>query len=129
VPAAANSPTPFIENDAVLGDLDARFGGNFLNEDTIVKLAPDKGYSTALIGKVGPTFLFDHTERTGSLTLVVDDATGTPQGIPLSVELAERMKAAGLAPATPGRGPNGTAGNSTTPGTRVANVTQQDYSH
>ena len=37
------------------------------------------------------------------------------------------MKAAGLAPATPARGANGAAGNSTTPGTRVANVVQQDY--
>ena len=127
VPSAANSPTPFIENDAVLGDLDAHFGGNFLNEDTIFKLARDKGFSTAIIGKVGPTLLFDHTERSGSQTIVIDDATGSPQGIPVSAELAERMKAAGLAPATPGRGANGPSGNATTPGTTVANVVQQDY--
>ena len=82
--AAADSPTPFIENDAILGDLDGHFGGNFLNEDTIFKLARDKGYSTALIGKVGPTFLFDHTERSGAGTFVIDDATGTPRGIPLA---------------------------------------------
>src|SRR5580658_293794 len=44
VAAANGSPTPFIENDAVLGDLDALFGGNFLHEDTILKLARDKGY-------------------------------------------------------------------------------------
>lgn len=127
VPSAANSATPFIENDAVLGDLDAHFGGNFLNEDTIVKLAHDKGFSTAIIGKVGPTLLFDHTERTGSQTIVVDDATGSAQGIPVSAELAERLKAAGLAPTTPGRGANGAAGNATTPGTTVANGVQQDY--
>src|ERR1700742_1948145 len=29
VPSAANSVTPFIENDAVLGDVDAHFSGNF----------------------------------------------------------------------------------------------------
>ena len=127
VPNAANSPTPFIENDAVLGDLDAQFGGNFLNEDTIVKLARDKGYSTAMLGKHGPTLLFDHTERTGSRTIIIDDATGTAQGIPVSLEMAERLKAAGLATATPSRGANGAAGNVTTPGTKVANVAQQDY--
>jgi arylsulfatase A-like enzyme len=121
VPNAANSPTPFIENDAVLGDLDARFGGNFLHEDTILELAREKGYSTAAIGKHGPTLLFDHTERSGSQTIIVDDATGTARGIPVSAELAERLKAVGLAPAAPGRGANGVAG------TRVANVVQQDY--
>ena len=127
VPSAANSPTPFIENDAVLGELDAHFGGNFLNEDTIVKHARDKGFSTAIIGKIGPTLLFDHTQRSGLPTIVVDDATGSAQGIPLSTELTERLNAAGLAPATPGRGVNGIAGNATTPGTKVANIAQQDY--
>jgi arylsulfatase A-like enzyme len=127
VSSSANSPTPFIENDAVLGELDAQLGGNFLNEDTIVKLARDKGYSTAMIGKHGPTLLFDHTERTGSQTIVFDDATGTAQGIQVSLEMAERLKAAGLATATPARGANGAAGNATTPGAKVANVVQQDY--
>jgi len=126
-PSAADSPTRFIENDAVLGDLDAHFGGNFLHEDTIVKLARDKGFSTAVIGKLGPALLFDHTERSGSQTIVIDDATGSTRGIPLSAELADRLKAAGLAPATPGRGVNGAAGNATTPGATVANVAQQDY--
>jgi Type I phosphodiesterase / nucleotide pyrophosphatase len=63
VPSAGNSPMPFIENDAILGDLDSHFGGDFLGEDTILKLARDKGYSTAAIGKLGPTLLFEHTER------------------------------------------------------------------
>src|SRR6266566_438440 len=127
VPNAAGSPTPFIENDAVLGDLDAHFSGNFLNEDTILKLAREKGYSTAAIGKHGPTLLFDHTERSGTQTIIFDDITGTPQGIPLSPEIAERLKAAGLPMATPPRGANGIAGNVTTPGTKSANVIQQDY--
>jgi arylsulfatase A-like enzyme len=127
VPSASNSTTPFIENDAVLGDLDGHFGGNFLNQDTIVKLARDRGFSTAIIGKLGPTLLFDHTERSGSQTIVIDDATGSALGIPVSAELAERVKAAGLPPATPSRGANGFAGDATTPGTRVANGVQQDY--
>jgi hypothetical protein len=126
VPSVA-SPTPFIENDAVLGDLDARLGGNFLNEDTILKLARDKGYSTAAIGKLGPTLLFDHTERTGSQTIIIDDATGTERGIPVLPELAARIKDLGLPAATPPRGANGVAGNATAPGTKAANVVQQDY--
>jgi hypothetical protein len=128
VASAANSPTPFIENNAVLGELDAHFGGNFLNEETIVKRARDKGFSTAIIGKVGPTLLFDHTQPSASpTTIVVDDATGSARGLPLSAEFAERLNAAGLAPATPPRSVNGNAGNATAPGTKVANVAQQDY--
>src|ERR1035438_8643330 len=34
VAAADGSVTPFIENDAVLGELDDHFGGNMLNETT-----------------------------------------------------------------------------------------------
>ena len=32
---------------------------------TILKIARDEGFSTAAIGKLGPTLIFDHTERTG----------------------------------------------------------------
>ena len=35
VPGAAGSMTPFLENDAVLGDIDAHFAGNYLDEATI----------------------------------------------------------------------------------------------
>jgi hypothetical protein len=127
VPSVANTVTPFLENDAVLGEADEHFSGNYLNEATILKLARDKGYSTASIGKVGPALIFDPTERTGNLTILVDDSTGTPRGIPLSPEVTDRLKAAELPLATPGRGDNGKAGNLTTPGTRSANTVQQDY--
>jgi hypothetical protein len=127
VPGAGNTLTPFLENDAVLGDVDEHFAGNYLDEATILKLARDKGYSTASIGKIGPALIFDPTERSGNQTILVDDATGTPRGIPLSSEVTERLTALGLPAATPSRGPNGTAGNLTTPGTRSANVGQQDY--
>ncbi len=127
VPGAGGSVTPFIENDTVLGDLDAHFGGNFLDEDTLLKLARDNGLSTAAIGKVGPTLLFDHVDRSGNGTIIVDDWTGTARGIPLSGEMTEHLKGAALPLATPPRGPNGNAGNATTPGTRSANVGQQDY--
>jgi hypothetical protein len=127
VPGAGNSVTPFLENDAILGDIDAHFAGNYLNEATILKLARDKGYSTAAIGKLGPALIFDPTERSGNQTALIDDATGTPRGIPLSAEVTDRLKAAGLPLATPSRNANGKAGNVHTPGTLSANVVQQDY--
>ena len=127
VPGAGNSLTPFLENDAVLGDIDEHFAGNYLNEATILKLARDKGYSTAAIGKIGPALIFDPTERTGNQTILVDDATGSPRGIPLSAEVIDRLKAAELPLTAPSRGANGKAGNVNTPGTLSANVLQQDY--
>src|SRR5579862_918426 len=127
VPGAGKSLTPFLENDVVLGDADEHFSGNYLDEVTILKLARDKGYSTASIGKIGPTLIFDPTERSGNQTVLVDDATGTPKGIPLSQEVTQRMQTASLPLATPSRGENGKAGNMSTPGTTTANVVQQDY--
>ena len=87
--------TPFIENDQVLAELDDHLGENYLNEETILKLARLRGYSTAAIGKLGPAFIFDHTAWSGFHTVVIDDATGTT-GVPLSEEVAAAMKAAGL---------------------------------
>jgi len=127
VPGAGKSLTPFLESDPVLADVDEHFSGDYLDEATILKLARDKGYSTAAVGKIGPTLIFDHTERTGTQTIIIDDATGSPKGIPLSAEMTDRLKAANLPLAAPPRGENGKAGNMTTPGTHSANVVQQDY--
>ncbi len=127
VPGAGDSLTPFLENDPVLGDVDEHFSGDYLNEETILKAAREAGFSTATIGKLGPALIFDHTERTGQHTFVVDDMTGRPGGIPLSGELKQRLSAAHLPEQAPTRGDNGKAGTSTVPGTDVANVEQQNY--
>ena len=124
---ARNSSTPFLESDPVLADVDEHFAGNYLDEATILKLARDKGMSTASVGKVGPALIFDHTERTGAHTILVDDATGSDKGIPLSPEMSERLKAAGLPLVTPARGANRNFGTMSTPGTLTANIAQQDY--
>jgi hypothetical protein len=79
VPTAGGSVTPFIENDPILGDIDAHFSGNFVDEDTILFAARRQGFSTAAIGKLGPTLMFDHTERTGEATVTIDDSTGSKQ--------------------------------------------------
>jgi predicted AlkP superfamily pyrophosphatase or phosphodiesterase len=127
VPGAGSSLTPFLESDVALGDVDEHFAGNYLNEATILKLARDKGYSTASIGKIGPALVFDPTERSGEQTILVDDATGTPKGISLSAEVSERLKSVSLPLAAPTRGVNGSPGNVAKPGTLSANVVQQDY--
>jgi arylsulfatase A-like enzyme len=127
VAASGGSVTPFIEQDAILGDVDEHFGGNFVNEETILSMARRKGYSTAAIGKIGPTLMFDHTERSGEQTVVIDDATGGDHAIPLSQEMKDRLAAAGLPLKTVARGDNSKAGDDKTPGTTVANVAQQGY--
>ena len=127
VPGAGDSLTPFLESDPVLGDVDEHFAGDYLDEATLLKAARQVGISTATIGKLGPVLIFDHTDRTGEPTIVVDDSTGTPNGIPLSQEIQKALTAAELPLAAPSRGNNGQAGTATTQGTRVANVAQQGY--
>jgi hypothetical protein len=124
---AADSVTPFIENDSVLGDIDAHFAGNYVDEESILKAAREKNFSTAAIGKVGPVLMFDHTERTGEHTIIVDDATGSASGIPLSQAMKVALTAANLPLVAPSRGANGGAGDFQKPGTTVANVAQQEY--
>jgi len=126
-PHAANSVTPFIENDAVLGDIDEHFSGNFVDEDAVLFAARHQGISTAAIGKVGPAMMFDHLDRKGEVTIIVDDATGSPAGVPLSQEMQTAMTKAGLPLKAPTRGANGAAGDAKKPGTLLANVEQQKY--
>jgi arylsulfatase A-like enzyme len=127
VAAARGSVTPFLESDPVLGDVDEHFGGDYLDEMTVLRAARTQGFSTAIIGKLGPTLIFDHTDRAGASTIVVDDSTGHGGGIPLSPDVARRLTDRGLPTTAPSRGDNGAAGNATTPGTTSANVAQQNY--
>src|SRR5438552_4129098 len=82
---ADGTVTPFLEVDPVILDADEHFGGNYLNEETVLKMARDKGFSTAAIGKLGPTLIFDHTDKPGAgglLSIVIDVATGCKDGVP-----------------------------------------------
>src|SRR4029077_15465986 len=86
VAAAHGSVTPFLENDKVIDEVDDHFAGNYLNEEALLKAARTAGFSTAAIGKLGPAYIFDSArDRT---TIVVDDATGSTAGVPLSPETA-----------------------------------------
>jgi hypothetical protein len=127
---AGDTVVPFIENDAVLSDIDEHFAGNYLNEETILKLARAQGFSTAAIGKVGPALIFDHTDRAdrpGLHSIVVDDSTGAKNGVPLSDEMKAALTKDDLPLVAPSRGDNGKAGDATTPGTLVPNTAQQAY--
>jgi hypothetical protein len=130
VTAAGGTVTPFLEVDTVIADVDEHFGGDYLNEETILKMARLKGYSTAALGKVGPTLIFDHTDKIGTdgnHSIVFDDATGGKNGVPLSDEIKAALTKAGLPLATPPRGENGKVGDAKTPGTLVPNTEQQAY--
>jgi hypothetical protein len=130
---APGSPTPFLENDLVLGDVsDHVAGGNFLNETSLLALARTHGFNTAAIGKLGPVAMQDITQLKPSeghlgipTTVILDDSTGGPGGVPVSPEVQSALAAAGLgSKPTPREQPTGTA---FTPGTLAANVGQQKW--
>ncbi len=127
------TPTPFTENDQVLADLDDHFPArNFGTETSLLALAHEHGFNTAAIGKLGPVALQDLTrvgsDRDGFLmpqTLVIDDSTGTPEGVPLPRQTAAALSAAGLSLVAPSR--RQSPGNFTTAGTLEANAAQQSW--
>jgi len=126
------SYAPYIENNRVLGDLDAQFNGNYLNEETLLAVARRHGFSTAAVGKMGPAAIQDVSQLNpvnGGFaipqTIIIDDGTGTPDGAPLAPEVASALVNAGLPLATPVRVQP--TGNNTTPGTTVPNLVQQAY--
>lgn len=123
VPGAANSVTPFLENNQVLCDIDEHFGEHFLNEESLLAIANKAGFSTAAIGKMGPAGLFGTAEQ----TIVVDDSTGRKSGRPLNEEFMAALKKEGLPIETPTRGDNGNAGSEKVPGTITANFHQQKH--
>src|SRR5258706_7927993 len=129
---SAWSLTQSTENDWVLGDMDDHFGGRYLGEPSLLELARQAGFSTATLGKTGPTALQDVGELNPSVkqfkaptTIILDDAAGTPEGVPVTPDVAGWLKAAGLAPFAPPR--NQPAGNYTTPGVLTANVAHQQW--
>ncbi|HKS64635.1 MAG TPA: alkaline phosphatase family protein [Xanthobacteraceae bacterium] len=121
VAAAAGTVTPFIQDNAVLKELNQHHGGNFVAERSLMQAAREKGYLTAALGKVGPVGIHDLTQLEGKTTIFVDDDTGKPNGIVLRPDVVEQLMTAGLALETPGR-----AQRSQTPG-KTTNIIQQKY--
>ncbi|HZC17355.1 MAG TPA: alkaline phosphatase family protein [Caulobacteraceae bacterium] len=127
LPSAFLSLAATFEDDAVIGDMNGRYGGNYLGETSLLAAARAKGFSTAAIGKLGPTAIQDVTSRGQGGSLIIDDNTGGPTGFPLPADVVNAIKAAGLDPTTPDRGLNADPGDDIRPGVRVANVVQQDW--
>ncbi|HSS38757.1 MAG TPA: alkaline phosphatase family protein [Polyangia bacterium] len=93
--AVNGTETPFIEDDRALAALDARFDGNFLGEQTLLAAARAQGFSTAALGKVGPTLIQDVTQGNGGAppsTIVIDDSTGSVDGVALDPAIAAKLK-------------------------------------
>jgi arylsulfatase A-like enzyme len=96
------SPIAALENDTVLAEMNQKFGGNYLNEDTLIARARAQGFSTAVIGKLGPTRIQDSTAAPdGSETLILDDSTGREGGFALPAWFTRDMKASFVGPQTP----------------------------
>lgn len=119
--AQNNSLVPFIQDNAVLKELNLHHGGNFIAERSIMAAAREKGYFTAALGKVGPVGIHDLTQLDGKTTIFFDDDTGKKNGIELRPDVVEMLKKNGLALETPGR-----AQRSENAG-KVTNVIQQKY--
>ncbi len=130
---ADHSVIPFIENDPIIADIDEKFPSlNFLDEETLLAIARQAGYSTAAIGKLGPTLIQDVTQGNrvnGNIlppqTIIIDDSTGSKGGVPLSAELTAKLPTVGLPLATTPR--DQPPGNNQKPGTTKANIGQQQY--
>ncbi len=133
------TPTPFVENDQMLADMDDHFAGNYLGEKTLLELAREHGYNTAAVGKLGPVGIQDAealSPKNGQFqsppsTIFVDDATGSAAGPTLAPELTARLLTENLPTEAPTRtngfGPSSPYNNGNTGGTLWANNIQQQW--
>jgi len=115
-----------LEDDAAQAQMNARFGGDYLHETSLLEAARAAGFSTAAIGKLGPVGVQDLRAREDG-SIIIDDDTGTPDGAPLAAEVVQAIRAAGLAWPPPDRGLNTDPGDFIRSGVHVANVEQQDW--
>lgn len=114
VAAGHGSPVPFLEDDTILDEMNAHFGGNYINEVSLLAMARKAGFETASIGKLGPTRIQALTaSRLGTDTAVIDDSTGHDGGIALPPGYAGAMKTESIDADAPPPG--------------VPNLTQQMY--
>jgi arylsulfatase A-like enzyme len=120
-----SSPLAPIEDDASIGLLNARFGGDYLNEESLLAAAHAQGFVTASVGKEGPVAVQDVTARDGKGTIVIDDAF--ENRFPIPGDLAKAILSAGLDKTPPDRGLNAWPGAYNMPGVHVANIDQQKW--
>jgi len=102
-----------VKNSTHLKDLNLHYGGNYLHEVSLLAWGREHGFSTAAIGKMGPTLIQDiqlsrfagQTNGAVVPTIIVDGGTGLPNGVPLPNSILQAMQRAGL-PTTMPRHPN-----------------------
>jgi len=102
VAALGGTTLPFLEDNEILDEVSAHFGGNYLNETSFVDAARKAGFATAVIGKQGPARIQALTAANdNSGTVIIDDATGNKGGYPLPPDLQKAMTEAFVTPGTP----------------------------
>jgi arylsulfatase A-like enzyme len=127
------TPAPSVvgmENNAVLNDVNGRYGGNYFNETSLLAMARANGYQTAAIGKEGPILIQDITAAGGTSTIVIDDSTGAAtggRGVPLDPAVRDAITAAGLSLNPDDHKSNGSMYSSSTTGLKVNNAIQQHW--
>lgn len=142
--AAAGMIVPFLESDPILANMNSAFGGNYLGERTLLSMAREKGFNVASVGKIGPTAIQQNDavkwDELGALStggaVIVDDTTGTADGLPLPEDVMDGIEKAGLPLGAPTRSngypdasqwSNGFSGDAATAGTLRANRVQQEW--
>ena len=126
------TPAPDVEDPLVLAAINDRFAGNYIREASLLAYARSYGYNTAALGKTGPATAQDPSEASiqrgrmrDPITIILDEATGTDRGVPLTPATTAMLEAAGLRPLPPPR--DQPAGTNTTPGVIAANVAHQQW--
>jgi arylsulfatase A-like enzyme len=114
VAAAHNSQVVFLEDDAILKEMKAHFGGGYLGPQSLIAAARAGGMMTAIIGKTGPSAIQDIASLEGHGSILLDDSTAKPGSpVTLDPDLAAKIKAA--------------TGLEFAPATSIPNVMQQSY--
>ncbi len=98
-----------FEDDTTLADMDARFGGNYLNEQTLLAAARARGYTVVSIGKTGPTGIQMRAVTSGGDPIWIDESLGQPGGPVLPADIATALQAAHLSLTPPQRALNNRA--------------------
>jgi arylsulfatase A-like enzyme len=140
-PGAKGSIAPFLESDDVLATLNGFYNGNYIAETTLLAAAHAAGFSVASVGKLGPTSIQQiasvNRNQLGEMvvpdTIIIDDSTGYPGGVPLPLDFGAQLRDSKLPTEAPqrtnGYAPtsqwsNGFSGDAKTPGTLAANNVQ-----
>ncbi|PWU11025.1 MAG: alkaline phosphatase family protein [Verrucomicrobia bacterium] len=103
---------PSVKKNINLKDVNLHYGGNYLNEASLLSVAREHGFATAAIGKMGPVLIQDvqlarfvgKGDRSDIPTVIIDAGTGRPNGVPLPQSILQAMQREGLPLSVPQSG-------------------------